>query len=73
MELSTLLREDLAGVSMLAYFNRKAHTDVIANASPVGLDAVLVQEVNGESREVCYAIEVLVTLSADIVQQRKKL
>lgn len=58
---------------MLAYFNRKAHTDVIANASPVGLDALLVQEVNGESREVCYAIEVLVTLSADIVQQRKKL
>ena len=40
---------------MLAYFDRDAHTRVIADASPVGLGAVLVQEVKGQSRAVCYA------------------
>ena len=40
---------------MLAYFDRDAHTRVIADASPVGLGAVLVQEVKGQSGAVCYA------------------
>ena len=49
------LKQKLAGASMLAYFDRDAHTRVIADASPVGLGAVLVQEVKGQSRAVCYA------------------
>ena len=40
---------------MLAYFDKTAHTTVIADASPVGLCTVLVQEVGGQSRAVCYA------------------
>ena len=40
---------------MLAYFDRGAPTEVIADASPVGLGAVLVQKVDGERRAVCYA------------------
>ena len=49
------LKEDMAGASMLAYFDRRAPTEVIADASPVGLGAVLVQKVDGERRAVCYA------------------
>ena len=49
------LIEDMAGASMLAYFDRGAPTEVIADASPVGLGAVLFQEVDGERRAVCYA------------------
>jgi len=45
----------MAGASMLAYFDRGAPTEVIADASPVGLGAILVQEVDGERRAVCYA------------------
>ena len=41
------LNQKLTGASMLAYFDRDAHTRVIADASPVGLGAVLVQEVKG--------------------------
>ena len=36
------LKEELAGASMLAYFDKTAYTRVIADASPVGLGAVLV-------------------------------
>ena len=49
------LKEDMAGTSMLAYFDRGAPTEVIADASLVGLGAVLVQEVDGERHAVCYA------------------
>ena len=37
------------------FFERGAPAEVIADASPVGLGAVLVQEVDGERRAVCYA------------------
>ena len=49
------LKRQLASAPVLAYFDKDAHTRVIADASPVGLGAVLVQEKNGESRAVCYA------------------
>ncbi|XP_044167183.1 uncharacterized protein LOC122951222 [Acropora millepora] len=49
------LKRQLASASVLAYFDKDAHTRVIADASPVGLGAVLVQEKNGDSRAVCYA------------------
>ena len=49
------LKRQLASAPVLAYFDKDAHTRVIADARPVGLGAVLVQEKNGESRAVCYA------------------
>ena len=48
------LKRQLASAHVLAYFDKDAHTRVIADASPVGLGAVLVQEKNGDSRAVCY-------------------
>lgn len=47
------LKEELARASTLAYFDKTAHM-IIADASPVGLGAVLVQEVGGQSRAVSY-------------------
>ena len=49
------LKRQLASAPVLAYFNKDAHTRVIADASPVGLGAVLVREKNGDSRTLCYA------------------
>ena len=49
------LKTSLAGAGTLAYFDKKAPTKVIADASPVGLGAVLVQEQHGEQVAVCYA------------------
>ena len=49
------LKRQLASAYVLAYFGKDAHTRVIADASPVGLGAVLVKEKNGDSRAVCYA------------------
>ena len=49
------LKRDLADSSILAYFDKDAQTRVVADASPVGLGAVLVQEKNGQSRAVAYA------------------
>ena len=39
----------------LAYHDKDAKTRVVADASPVGLGAVLVQEQNGNWRPVYYA------------------
>ena len=41
------LKEELARASRRAYFVKTAHTRVIADASPLGLGAVLVQDVGG--------------------------
>ena len=49
------MKEQPAKVSILAYFDKTAHIRVMAYASPVGLGSVLVQEMNGKSRAVCYA------------------
>ena len=49
------LKEQLTEVSILVHFNMTTNTRVSADASPVGLGAVLVQRVNGQSSTVCYA------------------
>ena len=49
------LKSQVASAPVLAYFDKDVPTHVIADASPVGLGAVLVQEKDGESRAVCYA------------------
>ena len=50
-----LLKELLSKAETLAYFDIKAPTNVIVDASPVGLGTVLVQEQAGESRVISYA------------------
>ena len=50
-----ILKETLASAETLAYYDKDANTRVIADASPVGLGAVLVQEQNGNWRPVYYA------------------
>ena len=49
------LKESLASAETLAYYDKDAKTKVIADASPVGLGAVLAQEQNGQWRPVYYA------------------
>ena len=49
------LKHRLSSAETLAYFDKSAPTKVIADASPVGLGAVLVQEQQGEFRVVYYA------------------
>ena len=49
------LKETLASGETLAYYDNDAKTRVIADASPIGLGAVLVQEQNGNWRPIYYA------------------
>ena len=53
------LKRQIASAPILAYFDKEAHTQIIVDASPVGLGAVLIQERNGERRAVCYASRTL--------------
>jgi len=49
------LKQALCDAETLAFFDKDAETQVIADAGPVGLGAVLVQIQNGEHRVICYA------------------
>ena len=66
------LKEDMAGASMLAYFDRGAPTEVIVDASLVGLGAVLVQEVDGNAAQYVMLVEVLVTLNVGTVKLKRR-
>lgn len=49
------LKEKLSSAPVLVYFNKDAETQVITNASPVGLGAVLVKrQTDGNYRPVHY-------------------
>lgn len=45
------LKEALTGAEVMAYFDPKKETDILVDASPVGLGAVLTQD----GRVLCYA------------------
>lgn len=49
------LKDDLSKAENVAYFDPKAETRIVADASPVGLGAVLTQVQNGEKRVIYYA------------------
>ena len=49
------LKKRLSSAETLGYFDKNAPTKVIADASPVGLGAVLVQERGEELRVISYA------------------
>ena len=66
------LKELMAKACTLAYFDPKAITKVIADASPVGLGAVLVQQQGKDQRVICYATRNLSDVCAGTLQLRKK-
>ena len=53
--LSLRLKRSMAEAGTLAYFDKSASTKVVADASPVGLGAVLMQNQDGAWVPICYA------------------
>ena len=49
------LKNQLANASMMAFYDKEAPTEVVTNASPVGLGGILVQEKQGVKRAVAIA------------------
>ena len=66
------LKQQLASAPVLAYFDKEAHTRVIADASPVGLGAVIVQEKNSLGRAVWYASRSLSSVERKYSQTEKE-
>ena len=56
----------------LAYFDKNAKTEVIADASPVGLGAILIQEQAGTKRVVAYASRSLTEVERRYSQTEKE-
>ena len=66
------LKEALTSAAALAYFDPAADTEVIADASPVGLGAVLVQHQRGLRRPVAYASRALSAVEQRYSQTEKE-
>ena len=49
------LKKRMTSDAVIAYFDPSKKTEVVVDASPVGLGAVLVQKHNEESKVVAYA------------------
>ena len=62
----------MASSETLAYFDKESKTQVIADAGPVGLGAVLVQHQQGEYRVVCYASKSLTDIERRYSQTEKE-
>lgn len=66
------LKRRMADATTLAYFDKDAPTKVIADASPVGLGAVLVQVQKGSPVAVCYASRALTDVEKRYSQTEKE-
>ena len=66
------LKKDLANTQTLAYFDQNAPTQVIADAGPVGLGAVLVQKQQGQHRVISYASRSLTEVERRYSQTEKE-
>ncbi|CAB3987669.1 Transposon Tf2-9 poly, partial [Paramuricea clavata] len=66
------LKSQLTNAESLAYFDKDAKTKIIADASPVGLGAVLIQEQDGEDRVVSYASRSLTSVERRYSQTEKE-
>ena len=66
------LKRGMTESDTLAYYDKDARTKVIADASPVGLGAVLVQIQNGHEVAVCYASRSLTKCEARYSQTEKE-
>ena len=62
----------MAEAGTLAYFDKSASTKVVADASPVGLGAVLMQNQNGEWVPICYASRSLTECERKYSQTEKE-
>ena len=49
------IKNQLAEASMMAFYNKEAPTQVVTDASPVSLRAILVQDKQGVQRAVAFA------------------
>ena len=67
------LRKRLPNADTLGYFEKNAPTKVIADGSPVGLGAVLVQQQEEELHVISYASRSLSDTERDILRPKKKL
>ena len=59
------VKNQLAVASMMAFYDKEAPTEVVTDASPVGLGSILVQEKQGVKRVVAFA-----SRSLDDVERR---
>ena len=66
------LKDQVATAAALAYFDPTAPTQVIADASPVGLGAVLVQRHDGIHRPIAYASRTLTPVERRYSQTEKE-
>ncbi|XP_021351252.1 uncharacterized protein K02A2.6-like [Mizuhopecten yessoensis] len=66
------LKTMLSNACVLGYFDPKAKTQVIADASPVGLGGVLVQEQDNHTRVICYASRSLTDIERKYSQTEKE-
>ena len=66
------LKKRLSSAETLGYFDKNAPTKVIADASPVGLGAVLVQERGEELRVIVMQAAACLIQNADILRLRKR-
>ena len=66
------LKDQVATAAALAYFDPAAPTQVIADASPVGLGAVLVQRHDGIHRPIAYASRTLTPVERRYSQTEKE-
>ena len=66
------LKQNLIDASNLSYFDLNAETQVIADASPVGLGAVLVQKKNNEYKVICYASRSLTAIERKYSQTERE-
>nr|XP_058952093.1 uncharacterized protein K02A2.6-like [Pocillopora verrucosa] len=67
-----ILKQSMADAGTLAYFNKGAATKVIADASPVGLGAVLLQNQNEAWVPICYASRSLTECERKYSQTEKE-
>ena len=66
------LKKTLANAETLGYFDKDAKSRIIADASPVGLDAVLIQEQHGQPRVISYASRSLTNVEKRYSQTEKE-
>ena len=66
------LKRRLSSAETLGYFDKEAKTLIIADASPVGLGAILIQEQEGRKRVISYASKSLSAVERRYSQTEKE-